>query len=114
MRDAKVLVLGLTFKENCPDIRNTRVIDVVNELTSYGMSVDVYDPWVDAAAARAEYGLELCGEPRENIYDAVVLAVPHDEFCLEGGDSIRKFCRSNHVFYDLKSVYPRAESDLRL
>jgi UDP-N-acetyl-D-galactosamine dehydrogenase len=111
---AKVLVLGLSFKENCPDLRNTRVVDVVKELTNYGMLVDVHDPWVDPDSALSEYGIKLCAEPQGNTYDAVLLAVAHDHFRFENSDSIRKFCRSSHVFYDLKSVYPLSESDLRL
>jgi len=114
VRDARVLVLGLTFKENCPDLRNTRVVDVLAELVDYGISVDVHDPWVDADEARQEYGIDLCETPDHGGYDAIILAVAHDQFRAMGADAIRCFGRGDHVFFDLKSVFALAESDLRL
>jgi UDP-N-acetyl-D-glucosamine/UDP-N-acetyl-D-galactosamine dehydrogenase len=111
---ARVLVLGLTFKENCPDLRNTRVVDVIRELQDYGMTVHVHDPWVDADEARKEYGLELVTEPETSSYDGVVLAVAHEEFRASGAASLRRFGGEGHIFCDLKSVFARSESDMRL
>ena len=111
---ARVLVLGLTFKENCPDLRNTRVVDVVSELRDYGVAVDVHDPWADAAEARAEYGLDLVAAPQSGAYDGIVLAVAHDGFRQAGAARLHAFGRAPHVFCDLKSIFPRQESDLRL
>lgn len=111
---ARVLVLGLTFKENCPDLRNTRVVDVVSELRDYGVSVDVHDPWADAAEARAEYGLDLVAAPQSGAYDGIVLAVAHDGFRQAGAARLHAFGRAPHVFCDLKSIFPRQDSDLRL
>ena len=111
---SKILVMGLTFKENCPDVRNTKVIDVVNELTDYGAEVDVYDPWVQARQAKDEYGVTLINEPKANAYDGVILAVAHSEFLSIGSERIRDYGKDTHVFYDLKSIFPVAESDLRL
>ena len=89
--DSKILILGLTFKENCPDLRNTRVIDIINSFTDQHANVDVYDPWVDADEAREVYGFTPLSEPVENSYDAIVLAVSHQEFIDLGVDTIRKF-----------------------
>lgn len=111
---ARVLVLGLTFKENCPDLRNTRVVDVVGELRDYGVQVDVHDPWADPEEARHEYGLDLVATPVAGAYDGVVLAVAHDSFCAAGPMALRGFGRDGAVFCDLKSVFARDESDLRL
>jgi UDP-N-acetyl-D-galactosamine dehydrogenase len=111
---AKVLVLGLTFKENCPDLRNTRVVDVVSELREYGVAVDVHDPWADAVAAKREYGLDLASAPESAAYDGVILAVAHDEFRAMGASAMRGFGRADHVLYDLKNVLDAQESDLRL
>ena len=111
---ARVLVLGLTFKENCPDLRNTRVVDVVEELRDYGISVDVHDPWADAGQAQAEYGLDLVARPEPETYDGVILAVAHQEFRDGGTDAIRGLGRPGHVLYDLKCVLPAGDSDLRL
>jgi len=111
---AKVLVLGLTFKENCPDLRNTRVVDVVSELREYGVAVDVHDPWADAVAAKREYGLDLVSAPESAAYDGVILAVAHDEFRAMGASAMRGFGRADHVLYDLKNVLDAQESDLRL
>ncbi|WP_312861644.1 nucleotide sugar dehydrogenase [Segnochrobactrum spirostomi] len=114
VHDARVLVLGLAFKENCPDLRNTRVIDIVSELRAFGVAVDVHDPWVDAAAAAHEYGLSLVPEPAPGTYDGIVLAVAHDRFRTLGADAIAVFGRTPCVFYDLKAVFPRSSSDGRL
>jgi UDP-N-acetyl-D-galactosamine dehydrogenase len=114
VKGARVLVLGLTFKENCPDLRNTRVVDVVSELRDYGIRVDVHDPWVDADEAMHEYGIALTDEPDTEAYDAVVLAVAHDRYLDAGVASLRGYGRADHVFCDLKSVFARDESDLRL
>lgn len=111
---AKVLMLGLTFKENCPDIRNTKVVDIVRELAEYNVSVDVFDPWVDAEVAVHEYGITPASEPAPGTYDAIVLAVAHDEFRKMGAGEIRKLGKANHVLYDLKYVLASSESDLRL
>lgn len=111
---ARVLVLGLTFKENCPDLRNTRVVDVVRELQDYGVQVDVHDPWADAAEARHEYGLDLVEAPQDGYYDGVVVAVGHDRFREAGAGAMRSFGRADHVLYDLKNVLGARESDLRL
>jgi UDP-N-acetyl-D-galactosamine dehydrogenase len=111
---ARVLLLGLTFKENCPDIRNTKVIDIVHELTEYGIQADVYDPWVDMAEAQHEYGITPLSEVPAGHYDAVILAVAHNQFKALGASGIRAFGKNNHVLYDLKYVLSAQESDLRL
>jgi len=111
---ARVLVLGLTFKENCPDLRNTRVVDVVAELRDYGVQVDVHDPWAAPDEARHEYALDLVAEPEAAAYDGVVLAVAHEAFREKGAEALRRYGRDAAVFYDLKSVFARQDSDLRL
>lgn len=111
---ARVLVLGLTFKENCPDLRNTRVVDLIAELHEYGVKVDVQDPWADPIEARAEYGLELATKPETAAYDGIILAVGHDDYRKIGPTVLRGYGRPNHVFCDLKSVFSREESDMRL
>ncbi|MFN3642446.1 MAG: nucleotide sugar dehydrogenase [Gemmobacter sp.] len=113
-RGARVLVMGLTFKENCPDLRNTRVIDVVRDLADCGMAVDVWDPQADPARAAAQYGLRLIEAPGAGVYDGILLAVTHREFLALGPGAIRAFGRAGHVFFDLKSVFAAGESDLRL
>jgi UDP-N-acetyl-D-galactosamine dehydrogenase len=112
--DSRSLVLGLTFKENCPDIRNTKVIDIVSELESYGSNVDVWDPWVDAAEAKAEYGIELISAPEKGAYDVVVIAVAHDQFKALGEQGIRDFCKEVAVLYDIKYILPADAVDDRL
>ncbi|MGE8561056.1 MAG: nucleotide sugar dehydrogenase, partial [Acinetobacter sp.] len=114
VEDAKVLILGLSFKENCPDIRNTRIIDIVNELKEYHTQIDVYDPWVDAAEAEHEYGIRPISNLENGKYDAVILAVAHHQFKDMGVDAIRALGKADHVLYDLKYVLSQAESDLRL
>jgi len=111
---ARVLILGLAFKENCPDLRNTRVVDVVRELQEYNIHVDVHDPWVNAAEAKHEYDIDLISSPENSAYDGVILAVAHSEFREAGAGNVRSFGRQNHVLYDLKHVFGPQESDLRL
>ncbi len=113
IRGGRVLVLGLTFKENCPDLRNTRVIDVVEELREYGVSVDVADPQADSEEAQREYGITLV-TPEQGAYEAVILAVPHRELVDQSAKALRAYGKDGHVFYDMKAVYPADASDLRL
>lgn len=114
VEDAKVLILGLSFKENCPDIRNTRIIDIVNELKEYHIDADIYDPWIDAQEAEHEYGITPIQRLENGKYDAVILAVAHDQFKAMGAEAIRALGKAEHVLYDLKYVLSQAESDLRL
>lgn len=111
---AKVLILGLSFKENCPDVRNTKVIDIVHELQEYNIEVDVYDPWVDTAEAEREYNVTPVIEPAANSYDGIILAVAHNEFVEMGVDKIRTLGKDSHVLYDLKYVFTKDETDIRL
>jgi UDP-N-acetyl-D-galactosamine dehydrogenase len=111
---AKVLVLGLTFKENCPDVRNTKVVDIVSELKEYGMDADIYDPWVDPVEAQQEYGITPVQTPKAGEYDAVILAVAHNEFRALGAQKIRAYAKPVHVLYDLKYVLSAEEADIRL
>ena len=111
---ARVLVMGLTFKENCPDLRNTRVVDIVSELGEYNVAVDVYDPWVDAGEAVQEYGITPIAEPRPGHYDGIILAVAHRQFTEMGCAAIRQLGKPQHVLYDLKYVLAPHDADLRL
>ena len=111
---AKVLVLGLTFKENCPDIRNTKVIDIIHELAEYDICADVYDPWVNSSDAKHEYGISPLDSLSDGQYDAIILAVAHDEFRQLGMQGIRALGKPLHVVFDLKYILPRDGSDLRL
>lgn len=111
---AKVLVMGLTFKENCPDLRNTRVVDIVAELKDYNCVVDVYDPWVTTEAALHEYGITPIAKPDSGTYDAIILAVAHHQFKGMGAGAIRALGKATSVIYDLKYVLSTQESDLRL
>lgn len=111
---ARVLVMGLTFKENCPDLRNTRVVDIVSELAEYNIQVDVYDPWVTVEEAQHEYGITPIIEPAINVYDGIVLAVAHNEFRGLGAENIRQYGKSEHILYDLKYLLSAEEADLRL
>ncbi|WP_368639622.1 Vi polysaccharide biosynthesis UDP-N-acetylglucosamine C-6 dehydrogenase TviB [Castellaniella ginsengisoli] len=114
VQGSRVLVMGLAFKENCPDLRNTRVVDIVRELGEYSIEVDVYDPWVDAAEAQHEYGLTLVSKPAEGAYDGIILAVAHEQFAVMGAAALRALGKPEHVLYDLKYVLAASESDLRL
>ena len=112
--NSRVLVLGLTFKENCPDLRNTRVVDIVSEFQDYGAQVDVYDPWVSADEAEHEYGLRPIDALTEGAYDAVILAVAHKEFAEMGSEKIRGLCKENGVLFDVKNILPVSDVDARL
>jgi UDP-N-acetyl-D-glucosamine/UDP-N-acetyl-D-galactosamine dehydrogenase len=114
VRGARILMMGLAFKENCPDLRNSKVADVVRELTKYGAKVDVYDPWVDGAEAQHEYGIKPIRVPAKGRYDAIVLAVAHKEFRELGIDTIRSYARRAHVLYDIKYVFDAEDVDGRL
>ena len=114
IKKANVLVMGLSFKENCPDIRNTKVVDVIFNLESYGINVDVWDTWVDPVEAKKQFNIELISDPKPQSYDGIVLAVAHDEFTNLGSDKIRELGAPKHVIYDLKYVLNNHESDLRL
>ena len=111
---AKILVMGLAFKENCPDIRNTKVMDLVNLLGSYHAQVDVLDPWVDPAEAKEVYDIELINSPHDGDYDAVVLAVSHDEFRKLGLDRIKDFGKPVSILFDIKHVFELDEVSGRL
>ncbi|EKO3726006.1 Vi polysaccharide biosynthesis UDP-N-acetylglucosamine C-6 dehydrogenase TviB [Vibrio metschnikovii] len=111
---ARVLVLGLTFKENCPDLRNTKVVDIIHELQDYGVQVDCYDPWINAKEAEHEYAISPISVPVAGQYDGIILAVAHDEFAQMGAAKIRSLGKTEHVLYDLKYVLPREQADLRL
>jgi UDP-N-acetyl-D-galactosamine dehydrogenase len=114
VQGSRVLVMGLTFKENCPDLRNTRIVDIVRELGEYNIDVDVYDPWVDADEAVAEYGIHPVQSPAKQAYDAIILAVAHQQFVAMGPDAIRALGKPQHVLYDLKYVLSADQADLRL
>lgn len=114
VQGSRVLVLGFSFKENCPDLRNTRVIDIVHELAEYDVHVDVYDPWIDTDEAQKEYNVQPISSPDVGQYDGVILAVAHDDFKEMGAAHIRALGKPTHVLYDLKYVLDREQSDLRL
>ena len=111
---SRILVLGLTFKENCPDLRNSKVVDVVRELEHYGAKVEVCDPWVSRLEARHEYGITPIRNPKRGHYDAIVAAVAHREFAELGVEAVRRFGRKDHVLYDIKYVFPKGQVDGRL
>jgi UDP-N-acetyl-D-galactosamine dehydrogenase len=113
VKNANVLVLGITFKENCPDIRNSRAIDVVRELQDYQMNVDVFDPWASAEEVKHEYNLDLISKiDKSNIkYNAVLAVVAHNEF---KEMDIKPYLKENALIYDVKAIYPKEDSDLRL
>ena len=110
---SKILIMGLSFKENCPDIRNTKIVDMVKALKEYDLDLDIYDPWVDVAEAENEYGLAPVSEP-ESQYDAIVIAVAHDEFKQMSIDEFKKLGKDQYVLYDLKYVLDKEHSDIRL
>lgn len=108
---SRILVMGLTFKENCPDLRNTRVIDIITEFKEYGIAVDVYDPWANPDEAEKAYGIMPVQELRQNTYSAVVIAVAHRQFAQFTIADLRGFCREKSVIYDVKSLYPHDQVD---
>ena len=112
--NARVLVMGLTFKENCPDLRNTRVVDVMKELQEFGCQVDVTDCWADNAEAEREYGISLTEQPGQGEYDGVIVAVPHNEYAAMRAGDLRGYLKEGGVLYDLKGLLPLGEADLRL
>ena len=114
VNDSRVLVLGLAFKENCPDLRNTRVVDIVTVLESYGVNVEIHDPWVDSKEALDEYGVDVVEEPATGQYDAIVIAVAHQQFKELGIDNIRRWGKPQQVVYDLKYLFDQSQTDLRL
>lgn len=113
-RGARVLVMGLAFKENCPDIRNTRVVDILSELGEYEINADIYDPWVSVEEVQHEYGIKPVSNLEEQAYDAIILAVAHNEFSDMGVKGVRRLGKSNHILFDLKYLFPSEASDLRL
>ena len=112
--DSNILIMGLTFKENCPDIRNTKVTDVIADLASFHTNIDVYDPWVDADEVKREYGLKMVNEPATEHYDAVIVCVAHDQIKNMGIAKIRSFCKTNNVIFDVKYLFNKDEVDDRL
>jgi len=111
---SRILIMGLTFKENCPDVRNTKVVDIVTELETYGATVDVHDPWVDDEEASHEYGITLTVQPDEGAYDVVVLAVGHQQFKDLGEAGIKAYGKPGSVFFDIKYLLPKEAVDGRL
>lgn len=111
---SRVLVMGITFKENCPDIRNTRVVDIVRELTAMNIQVDIYDPWANPEHVAHEYGLKLTDKPAAGQYDAAIIAVAHKDFKALGAETIRNYCQPDHVLYDVKYTFAADEVDGRL
>ena len=114
VKNARVLVMGLAFKEDCPDLRNSKVVDLIRELEKYGATVDVWDPWVSPRDAHAEYGIRPLRTPAKGRYDAIVVAVGHREFRAMKAATLRRLARRNHVLYDIKYVFERHETDGRL
>ena len=112
--DAEVLVMGLTFKENCPDLRNTRVVDIIRELADHNVRVSVYDPWIDPEEARREYGVEPVAAPEPGRYNAIIIAVAHDQFRALGAEGIRRLGKPGGVVFDVKWVLPAGAADGRL
>ncbi|WP_258580113.1 Vi polysaccharide biosynthesis UDP-N-acetylglucosamine C-6 dehydrogenase TviB [Acinetobacter baumannii] len=111
---ARILILGLSFKENCPDIRNTKIVDMVKALKEYDLDLDIYDPWVDSAEVEGEYGLAPVMELKQDHYDAIVIAVAHDQFKAMSSQELIALGKEKHVLYDLKYILDKTESDLRL
>ena len=109
--DARILLMGLSFKENCPDLRNTRIVDIIAEFKSYNAQVDVYDPWVDPGEAQREYNIKLIREPELGRYDAMILTVAHDQFREMGAEKIRALGKANSLLFDVKHVLPAAAVD---
>lgn len=114
VQGSRILVMGLTFKENCPDLRNTKVVDILSELDGYGVQADCYDPWIDIQEAKKIYGIRPVELPQVGSYDAVLIAVAHQQFAQMGVEKIKLLCKPEHVLYDLKYLLPAESVDLRL
>ncbi len=114
VNDSNILILGLTFKENCPDLRNTRVVDIIDEIKEYGANVDVFDPWVDQKEAQKEYNINMIKEPKADHYDAIILAVAHNQIKELGANKIHAFGKKDHVLYDIKYLLDSDQTDGRL
>jgi len=114
IKDAKILVMGLTFKENCPDTRNTKVIDVINALSTHVSKVECFDPWVDEEEVKTNYHINQISFPKNNEYDAIILSVAHKKIIALGADKIREFGKPDHILYDLKYLFSKKETDIRL
>ncbi|MGK0498680.1 MAG: UDP-N-acetyl-D-galactosamine dehydrogenase [Oceanicoccus sp.] len=112
--DANILILGLTFKENCPDLRNTRVTDIITELAEYHANIDVYDPWADSGEAQQAHNIELISCPKKNHYDAIILCVGHEQFRNLGAEKIHQYGKTEHVLYDVKYLLNKEDVDGRL
>jgi UDP-N-acetyl-D-galactosamine dehydrogenase len=108
------LVLGFTFKGDCPDTRNTKIIDIIKELKSFNINVDVYDDWADKQEVKNHYGIELIDNLNKEYYDGVIVAVDHSNYKKLGIDFIRSLAKPNHVIYDVKNVFKEEETDIRL
>jgi len=111
---SRILIMGLTFKENCPDVRNSKVVDIYNELTNYGAKVDVHDPWVNSESAKRENGIDVTEQPEAGAYDVVVLAVAHRQFQELGEEGIKRFGKAGAVYFDVKYLLPADATDGRL
>jgi UDP-N-acetyl-D-galactosamine dehydrogenase len=114
LNDARVLILGLSFKENCPDLRNTRVIDIIRELREFRLNVDVHDPWVLRDEAQAEHGISLVEKIPRDTYDGIILAVAHSQYQEMSIDQLKSYAKKNSVIYDLKYIFPAQDTDIRL
>ena len=114
LQSAKILVMGLTFKENCPDMRNTKVIDIIDELSKLGPKVECYDPWVDEDTVPQQYQINQIKYPSQQTYDAIILAVSHEKFITMGIEQIKSFGKDGHILYDLKYLFSESEAALRL
>ena len=114
IKGSNILLMGLTFKENCPDLRNTKVVDIFEGLKEYGCNVDIYDPWINSLDAQKEYGIKVIKEPKAKQYDAIILTVAHDKFKEMGLNAIRSLGKDKNILYDLKYIFSSSETDLRL
>lgn len=114
INSSNILMLGLSFKEDCPDIRNTKVVDIIKELREYNCCVSVFDPWVNHDEAKHEYGIDLINDLQENFFDAIIISVAHNQFKKMGIKKIRSFCKQKHIIYDLKHLFKKDDVDIRL
>ncbi len=111
---ARILIMGLAFKENCPDLRNTRVVDIIDNIRQFHADFDVYDPWVNAGEAYEEYGIRVIEYPELNKYDSVIICVAHDNFIKIGVNTIRSFCKADSIIFDVKNIFEKSDVDGRL